>query len=203
MRDLVALVNNPELSSGVDVHMEACYVCKEGGDLVCCDGCTAAFHLGCASLESVPEVGGGPSRHACLAWLALQEARCATAWQQSEASPARGSAGSASLPGAHPRCCCRSAWLRTRVQASELMSGWLHLQGDWFCSICHSEGRTARPLPPVQTKPKASGRSRQKLSSLAHDSGSDDAAPSRPKSNNPTSPTGGRGLLACPAAAAA
>jgi hypothetical protein len=56
MRDLVALVNTPELSGGVDVHMEACYACKEGGDLLCCDGCTAVYHLACAKLEAVPEV---------------------------------------------------------------------------------------------------------------------------------------------------
>lgn len=58
MRDVVALVNHPDLAGGVDVHMEVCYSCKEGGDLVCCDGCTAAFHLGCANLEAVPEVRG-------------------------------------------------------------------------------------------------------------------------------------------------
>lgn len=67
MRDLVALVNTPEL--GVDVHMEVCYSCKEGGDLLCCDGCTAAFHLGCVGLEAVPEVRSAAELGAVIGWL--------------------------------------------------------------------------------------------------------------------------------------
>ena len=39
-----------------DVHMEVCYGCSEGGDLVCCDGCTAAYHLGCVNMDAVPQV---------------------------------------------------------------------------------------------------------------------------------------------------
>ena len=28
-------------------HESTCLVCWDGGDLVCCDGCPAAYHLGC------------------------------------------------------------------------------------------------------------------------------------------------------------
>ena len=73
MRDLVALVNNPDVTGGVDVHMEACYACKEGGDLLCCDGCTAVYHLGCAQLEVVPEVGASLSP-------ILQKQNCFVSW---------------------------------------------------------------------------------------------------------------------------
>lgn len=38
-----------------DLHMNSCYTCEEGGDLLCCDGCTAAFHLGCIAMREVPE----------------------------------------------------------------------------------------------------------------------------------------------------
>lgn len=31
---------------------EYCDSCKEGGDLLCCDRCSAAFHLQCQSVDS-------------------------------------------------------------------------------------------------------------------------------------------------------
>ena len=30
-----------------DEHMEFCRVCKEGGELLCCDSCPSAYHLKC------------------------------------------------------------------------------------------------------------------------------------------------------------
>ncbi|EFN58819.1 hypothetical protein CHLNCDRAFT_19495 [Chlorella variabilis] len=38
----------------VDVHMEVCQTCKEGGELLCCDGCTAAYHFSCVNLDAAP-----------------------------------------------------------------------------------------------------------------------------------------------------
>ena len=35
---------------------QVCYTCNEGGDLLCCDGCTAAYHLACVNLDAVPQV---------------------------------------------------------------------------------------------------------------------------------------------------
>jgi len=39
--------NNHKGTSGKVPNHEYCDYCKEGGDLLCCDQCPAAFHLGC------------------------------------------------------------------------------------------------------------------------------------------------------------
>ena len=48
---------NPEPEED-DEHMEFCRVCKEGGELLCCDSCPSSYHLKCCEppLEQVPEV---------------------------------------------------------------------------------------------------------------------------------------------------
>ncbi|PON71192.1 Autoimmune regulator [Trema orientale] len=33
---------------------DLCYVCRDGGDLLCCDGCPRAFHGRCINLPSIP-----------------------------------------------------------------------------------------------------------------------------------------------------
>ena len=45
---------------------QVCYTCNEGGDLLCCDGCTAAYHLACVNLDAVPQVCVGGVRAVCL-----------------------------------------------------------------------------------------------------------------------------------------
>jgi len=35
-------------------HDEECGLCRGGGELLCCDGCSAAFHLACLGLAAVP-----------------------------------------------------------------------------------------------------------------------------------------------------
>lgn len=43
-----------------DIHDTDCYVCKNGGDLICCDGCTKVYHAYChkpkLKSEFVPNV---------------------------------------------------------------------------------------------------------------------------------------------------
>jgi len=50
-----------------DEHMEFCRVCKEGGELLCCDSCPSAYHLICVEppLEAVPEEAWTCPRCAC------------------------------------------------------------------------------------------------------------------------------------------
>merc|ERR1719245_1921522 len=51
-------VHGPEIVEDEDdEHMEFCRVCKEGGELLCCDSCNSAYHLRCLDppLEEVPE----------------------------------------------------------------------------------------------------------------------------------------------------
>jgi len=53
LRDLLNVMMS-DAAADADVHMDHCMACKLGGDLLCCDGCTSAFHLQCASLSEVP-----------------------------------------------------------------------------------------------------------------------------------------------------
>ncbi len=36
-------------------HEEQCGLCGGEGELLCCDGCPAAFHLACVGLAAAPE----------------------------------------------------------------------------------------------------------------------------------------------------
>lgn len=42
------------LHESVDEWEEDCYLCSEGGELVCCDGCPHVFHNSCIGLRRVP-----------------------------------------------------------------------------------------------------------------------------------------------------
>jgi hypothetical protein len=61
LQQVVDLVNDPLLAAAaaaadIDLHSDRCHSCGDGGELLCCDGCTAAFHLSCTGLPEVPEV---------------------------------------------------------------------------------------------------------------------------------------------------
>ena len=40
-----------------DDHMEFCRVCKDGGELLCCDACPSAYHTHCLNppLKTIPD----------------------------------------------------------------------------------------------------------------------------------------------------
>jgi len=50
-----------------DEHMDTCRVCKEGGELLCCDSCPSAYHLRCIEppLDELPEHEWTCPRCAC------------------------------------------------------------------------------------------------------------------------------------------
>lgn len=52
---LLSVLNSDENLDDVDVHIDYCYECKKGGDLLCCETCTAAYHVECVGLDEVPE----------------------------------------------------------------------------------------------------------------------------------------------------
>ena len=62
-------VNGPEIQEidEEDEHMEFCRVCKEGGELLCCDSCPSAYHLKCVEppLDEVPDGDWTCPRCAC------------------------------------------------------------------------------------------------------------------------------------------
>jgi hypothetical protein len=80
LRELLNLIMSDAVAAA-DVHMDYCLACKLGGDLLCCDGCTAAYHLQCASLDAVPT--GQWHCAACIAeqsrMMAMYSARAAAA----------------------------------------------------------------------------------------------------------------------------
>lgn len=42
-------------SAGPCINVNWCFACSTGGNLLCCEGCPAAFHQDCLGLESAPE----------------------------------------------------------------------------------------------------------------------------------------------------
>ncbi|KAI8847893.1 hypothetical protein BC829DRAFT_395361 [Chytridium lagenaria] len=42
-------------SNDNDIDEDTCVICKQHGELLCCDSCPATFHINCVDLESVPE----------------------------------------------------------------------------------------------------------------------------------------------------
>eukprot|EP00884_Botryococcus_braunii_P009424 jgi/Botrbrau1/18483/Bobra.0072s0063.1 len=53
LKDFMRLVEQD--LSGPDTHEMLCYVCHDGGDLLCCDGCPRVGHVSCVGLSDVPE----------------------------------------------------------------------------------------------------------------------------------------------------
>ena len=51
LKELGQMVN----SSYLDTHISYCIQCRDGGDLMCCDGCPAAYHPACVGLKEVPD----------------------------------------------------------------------------------------------------------------------------------------------------
>lgn len=57
-----------------DHHMEFCRVCKDGGELLCCDSCPSSYHIHCLN-PPLPEIPNGewicPRCTVKVIWLAF------------------------------------------------------------------------------------------------------------------------------------
>jgi hypothetical protein len=49
LKELGTLVN----STYTDSHISYCVQCRDGGELLCCDGCPAAYHPACLGLQGM------------------------------------------------------------------------------------------------------------------------------------------------------
>ncbi|GMF26195.1 unnamed protein product [Phytophthora lilii] len=47
-------VDDGRMRESVDEWEEDCYICTEGGELLCCDGCPHVFHYSCIGLRRIP-----------------------------------------------------------------------------------------------------------------------------------------------------
>ena len=47
--------------SSEDMHSDYCRVCKDGGQLLCCDSCPSAYHLHCL-IPPMKKIPGGDWR---------------------------------------------------------------------------------------------------------------------------------------------
>ena len=86
-------VNGPEnVEEEDDDHMEFCRVCKEGGELLCCDSCNSAYHLKCCDppLEAVPEDSWTCPRCACEPLPGKVEKILTWRWKEEEEDDADG-----------------------------------------------------------------------------------------------------------------
>lgn len=56
LRQLTDLIVSPKLvQAAPDIYPSHCHECRTGGELLCCDGCTSAWHLACTGLDCMPE----------------------------------------------------------------------------------------------------------------------------------------------------
>ena len=71
-----------------DEHMEFCRVCKDGGDLLCCDSCPSAYHLKCLDppLDEPPEESWTCPRCACEPLPGKVEKILTWRWKEEESS---------------------------------------------------------------------------------------------------------------------
>ena len=71
-----------------DEHMEFCRVCKEGGELLCCDSCPSAYHLKCLDppLDEPPEESWTCPRCACEPLPGKVEKILTWRWKEDESA---------------------------------------------------------------------------------------------------------------------
>jgi hypothetical protein len=55
-------VDDKAMDNEADTNLDDCYICDDGGSLVCCDGCEKAYHAGCLNVDenALPDIWYGP-----------------------------------------------------------------------------------------------------------------------------------------------
>ena len=83
--------------------MEFCRICKEGGELLCCDSCPSAYHLRCCEppLEEVPDGSWTCPRCACEPLPGKVEKILTWRWKEDDS--AKNSKAASPEPGANPK----------------------------------------------------------------------------------------------------
>ncbi|KAL7288976.1 hypothetical protein TKK_0016934 [Trichogramma kaykai] len=75
-----------------DEHMEFCRVCKDGGELLCCDSCTSAYHTHCLNppLDDIPDGDWKCPRCSCPPLFGKVAKILTWRWKEEEDTPADG-----------------------------------------------------------------------------------------------------------------
>ena len=99
-------VNGPEIQmvDEDDEHMEFCRVCKEGGELLCCDSCPSSYHLKCCepALDEVPDDEWTCPRCSCEPLPGKVEKILTWRWKEDEPGGADGDEEKKKAPEPEP-----------------------------------------------------------------------------------------------------
>ncbi|XP_011300303.1 chromodomain-helicase-DNA-binding protein Mi-2 homolog [Fopius arisanus] len=83
-----------------DEHMEFCRVCKDGGELLCCDSCTSAYHTHCLNppLSEIPDGDWKCPRCSCPPLMGKVAKILTWRWKESSDSPSEEPSTSKAAP---------------------------------------------------------------------------------------------------------
>ncbi|GLE05885.1 hypothetical protein PINS_up015066 [Pythium insidiosum] len=116
--------------NSVDDWEEDCYICTEGGELLCCDGCPRVFHYSCVGLRRVPR--GKTFCHFCDSSVkpVFPAARAAPSVDTPQKSPAQTDEGEANSD------------VEVEVDTQALVATPKHGEDQWDveCGVCRLGG---------------------------------------------------------------
>lgn len=82
LKELGTLVN----STYTDSHISYCVQCRDGGELLCCDGCPAAYHAGCLGLHAVLQDAAWYCPSCVQVGPLVSNAPCSPVWNNTAAA---------------------------------------------------------------------------------------------------------------------
>ncbi|XP_043469159.1 chromodomain-helicase-DNA-binding protein Mi-2 homolog isoform X2 [Leptopilina heterotoma] len=86
-----------------DEHMEFCRVCKDGGELLCCDSCTSAYHIHCLNppLSEIPDGDWKCPRCSCPPIYGKVQKILTWKWKECTETPSEEPSTSKAAPKVH------------------------------------------------------------------------------------------------------